>query len=291
MDKSFKVKSKVNIIGFIIITLFIFSLFPYPIFLNQLALASDTNLSNSTTIKYLHLYVINGENISQEGIKNVSINFILNSSNYTILYNLSKGNYDFKIYKANTTLIINNSESVNAVSFVLLYTEKHKDFNITIGISIFNTSRGTFTVIIADLKPDKNNLNMGDLFFMNSSRMSISDQIMQFSKYVHKIGKMYEKIHNNSIKLLGKRYIEIAKAMKHLANIVKPLWIGNIKSEYIVSSVTDNAFSCASSIILTAATIAGLFISAATADPAGVLLATYTIPLEFINLGFDCFGG
>ncbi|MBB5252495.1 hypothetical protein HNQ62_000213 [Sulfurisphaera ohwakuensis] len=81
---------KVNIVGLTFITLFLISLFPYPVFLNHLVLASDTNSLNNTTISYLHLYVINGENISQEGIKNISIKFVLNASNYTILYNLSK---------------------------------------------------------------------------------------------------------------------------------------------------------------------------------------------------------
>ncbi|MEM0373271.1 MAG: hypothetical protein QXV69_00895 [Sulfolobaceae archaeon] len=140
---------EVNIAGFTIITLFLFSLFPYPVFLNHLVLASDTNSSNNTTITYLHLYVINRENMSYEGIKNISIKFILNASNYTTLYNLSRGNYDFRIYKANVTLVINNSEFVKAVSFVMLYIEKHKDYNITIGVSIFNTFRSTFTVIMA----------------------------------------------------------------------------------------------------------------------------------------------
>jgi hypothetical protein len=282
---------KVNITGFIIITLFIFSTFPYPIFLNHLVLASDTNPSNSTAINYLHLYVTNGENISQEGIKNISIKFILNASNYTILYNLSKGNYDLRIYKANVTLVINNSESVKAVSFVALYIEKHKDCNITIGISIFNTSRGTFTAIMAYLKPDKNNLNMGDLFFMNTSRMSINDQIMKFSKYVYKIGKLYGNSQNNSIKLLGQRYIEIAKAMEHLANIVKHVWIGNIKSEYIISSVADDTISCAISIITTAATVAALFIAAAEPSPITFVLTSYVLPFEFADLGYNCYGG
>ncbi|BCU71264.1 hypothetical protein [Stygiolobus caldivivus] len=282
---------KVNIIGLIIISVFLFSAFSYSVFLNHLVLASDTNSSNGTAVDYLHLYVINGENMRCEEIENVSIKFILNASNYTILYNLSKGNYDFRIYKANVTLVINNSESVKAISFVVLYIEKHKDYNITIGISIFNTSRGTFTVIMAYLKPDKNNLNTGDLFFMNTSRMSISDQIIQFSAYVYKIGKLYEKSQNNSIKLLGQRYIEIAKAMKHLANIVKHLWIGNIKSEYIISSVADDTISCAISIITTAGTVAALFVAAVEAAPVSFVLASYLLPFEFANLGYACYGG
>lgn len=282
--------SKANIIGLIMITLFLFSTFYYSIFLNHLVSASEPNSLNNVAINYLHLYVIDGEKISQEGIKNISIKFILNAFNYTILYNLSKDNYDFRIYKANVTLALNNSESVKAVSFVVLYIEKHEDYNITIGVSIFNTSRGTFTVIMAYLKPDKNNLNMGDLFFMNTTQMSISDQIIQFSKYVYKIGKQYENSQNNSIELLGQRYIEIAKAMTHLANIVKHVWIGNIKSEYIISSVADDTIGCAISIITTAGTIAALGVAAVEAAPVSFVLASYLIPFEFAGLGYECWG-
>lgn len=260
--------------------------------INMHTVAVSNGFSTKNQIKYLHLYVVNGGNITQLGIKNVSINFSLHAYNYSLLYNISKNDYDLRVYKTYVTLEINNTEIENVSSYILLYFESHKDYNVTISIGVINTTEGPVTVMYAFLSPKEDNLNMGDVVFINtSSYVTLNNQLLKYSKYIHEIGRYYLHSSNKSIKLLGHYYIKIAKAVRDLEKTINNSWISKIKSTYLISAVADNTLSCAFAILGAIGTAAGVVAATIEAAPIGFIIASYFLPVAIADAGYECFGG
>jgi len=242
---------KVNIIGLIIITLFIFSTFPYPIFLNHLVLASDANPSNSTAINYLHfLYVPSHGNIKLLNISNnrtnvsFSYNYTLYIGNITLIYNVTKSDYSLLIYKSNVTAEYTLNSSSNGrlyLNYIIYYhQELLNNTNLYISMLIFTNESDDkqFLIMKIDFKPSNSSFNLGDLMLINKSS-TLQDELHQASKYIAYLGKLYEKSNNKTLETLGKYYVETSHVINKLSKIIPKSFL-KVKLAFVGVEVQDD---------------------------------------------------
>ncbi|MEM4138337.1 MAG: DUF1269 domain-containing protein, partial [Sulfolobaceae archaeon] len=219
-----------NIVGLIIITLPLFSLFPYPASLNHLVLASDANSSNGTAIDYLHfLYVPSHGNIKLLNISNnrisISYNYTLYIGNITLIYNVTKSDYSLLIYKSNVTAEYTLNSSSNGrlyLNYIIYYhQELLNNTNLYISMLIFTNESDNkqFLIMKIDFKPSNSSFDLGDLMLINKS-LALQDELHQASKYIAYLGKLYEKSNNKTLETLGKYYVEISHVINKLNKII-----------------------------------------------------------------------
>ncbi|ACP35704.1 elongation factor Tu domain 2 protein [Sulfolobus islandicus L.S.2.15] len=242
---------KVNIIGLIIITLFIFSTFPYPIFLNHLVLASDANSLNGTAIDYLHfLYVPSHGNIKLLNISNnrtnvsFSYNYTLYIGNITLIYNVTKSDYSLLIYKSNVTAEYTLNSSSNGrlyLNYIIYYhQELLNNTNLYISMLIFTNESDDkqFLIMKIDFKPSNSSFNLGDLMLINKSS-TLQDELHQVPKYIAYLGKLYEKSNNKTLEILGKYYVEISHVISKLNKIIPKSFL-KVKLAFVGVEIQDD---------------------------------------------------
>jgi hypothetical protein len=243
--------SKVNIIGLIVITLFIFYTFHYPIFSNDLVSASDANSLNGTAIDYLHfLYVPSHGKIELLKISNNMTNVLFNY-NYALyigkiilVYNVTKSDYFLLIYKSNVTAeyTLNSSSNVRLhLSYIIYYhQELLNNTNLYITMLMFtNENDGEqFLIMKIDFKPSNSSFNLGDLMLISKSS-TLQDGLHQVSKYIAYLGKLYEKSNNKTLETLGKYYIETSHAINKLSKIMPKSFL-HIKLANVGVEVQDD---------------------------------------------------
>ena len=242
---------KVNIIGSIIITLFIFSTFPYPIFLNHLVLVSDANSLNGTAIDYLHfLYVPSHGNIKLLNISNnrtnvsFSYNHTLYIGNITLIYNVTKSDYSLLIYKSNVTAEYTLNSSSNGrlyLNYIIYYhQELLNNTNLYISMLIFTNESDDkqFLIMKIDFKPSNSSFNLGDLILINKSS-TLQDELHQASKYIAYLGKLYEKSNNKTLGTFRKYYVQTSHVINKLSKIIPKSFL-QIKLAFVGVEVQDD---------------------------------------------------